>query len=157
MVKKDAILFFYAPWCGHCKESDILKSWIYTNKSLGFLYLIFMFLSQIFVNVLVLQEFDPVLKKVAKKLSKTNENIVFGKIDGTVNDKPYMFPDLKVNLTSSVINLILRTSGQKKVLNIKFRFEKKHISPFYLTFVQNLLKIVESWDNFPFPSICVFF
>ena len=84
-----------------------------------------MFLSQIFVNVLVLQEFDPVLKKVAKKLSKTNENIVFGKIDGTVNDKPYMFPDLKVNLTSSVINLTLRTSGQKKVLNIKFRFEKK--------------------------------
>ncbi|XP_023336039.1 probable protein disulfide-isomerase A4 [Eurytemora carolleeae] len=59
MVKKDAVLFFYAPWCGHCKEMD------------------------------------PVLKKVAKKITKTNENIVFGKIDGTVNDKPYMFPNLK--------------------------------------------------------------
>ena len=42
------------------------------------------------------QEFDPVFKKVAKSLLKKNENIVFGKIDGTVNDKPYMFPDLKV-------------------------------------------------------------
>ena len=27
---------------------------------------------------------------------KKNENIVFGKIDGVSNDKPYMFPDLKV-------------------------------------------------------------
>ena len=44
---------------------------------------------------------DPVLKKVAKKMTKTNENIVFGKIDGTVNDKPYMFPNLKVNLNTS--------------------------------------------------------
>jgi len=59
MVKKDAVIFFHAPWCGHCKE------------------------------------FDPVFKKVAKSLLKKNENIVFGKIDGTVNDKPYMFPDLK--------------------------------------------------------------
>jgi len=58
-VKKDAVMFFYAPWCGHCKE------------------------------------FDPVYKKVAKKLMKTNENIVFGRMDGTANDIPYMYPDLK--------------------------------------------------------------
>ncbi len=58
-VKKDAVVFFYAPWCGHCKE------------------------------------FDPVLSKVAKKMLKTNENIVFGKIDATANDIPYMFPPLK--------------------------------------------------------------
>eukprot|EP00088_Acartia_fossae_P059160 TRINITY_DN6994_c0_g1_i2.p1 TRINITY_DN6994_c0_g1~~TRINITY_DN6994_c0_g1_i2.p1 ORF type:complete len:684 (+),score=152.98 TRINITY_DN6994_c0_g1_i2:49-2100(+) len=58
-VKKDAVMFFYAPWCGHCKE------------------------------------FDPVYKKVAKKLLKENENIVFGRMDATSNDVPYMFPQLK--------------------------------------------------------------
>jgi len=58
-TKKDAVLFFYAPWCGHCKE------------------------------------FEPSYKKVAKKLLKNNENIVFGKFDGTGNDIPYMFPPLK--------------------------------------------------------------
>jgi len=58
-VKKDAVMFFYAPWCGHCKE------------------------------------FDPVFKKVAKKMLKNNENIVFGKMDGSSNDIPYMFPPLK--------------------------------------------------------------
>jgi len=58
-VKKDAVMFFYAPWCGHCKE------------------------------------FDPVFKKVAKKMLKNNENIVFGKMDGSANDIPYMFPPLK--------------------------------------------------------------
>ena len=42
-VKKDAVIFFHAPWCGHCKE------------------------------------FDPVYKKLAKKMKATNENIVFGK------------------------------------------------------------------------------
>jgi protein disulfide isomerase len=58
-VKKDVVLFFHAPWCGHCKE------------------------------------FDLVFKKVAKKMDKSNENIVFGKMDGTANDIPYMFPPLK--------------------------------------------------------------
>jgi len=58
-VKKDAVVFFHAPWCGHCKE------------------------------------FDPVFKKIAKKMSVTNENIVFGKMDATSNDVPYMFPPLK--------------------------------------------------------------
>jgi protein disulfide-isomerase A4 len=58
-VKKDAVIFFHAPWCGHCKE------------------------------------FDPVYKKVAKKMLKNNENIVFGRMDGTSNDIPYMFPPLK--------------------------------------------------------------
>lgn len=58
-VKKDAVMFFHAPWCGHCKE------------------------------------FDTVYKKVAKKMLKNNENIVFGKMDGTSNDIPYMFPPLK--------------------------------------------------------------
>merc|ERR1712141_266469 len=33
--------------------------------------------------------------KVAKKMIKNNENIVFGKFDGTGNDIPYMFPPLK--------------------------------------------------------------
>ena len=41
------------------------------------------------------KEFDPIYKKVAKKLLKSNENIVFGKLDGTTNDIPYMFPPLK--------------------------------------------------------------
>merc|ERR1712141_925874 len=58
-VKKDAVLFFHAPWCGHCKE------------------------------------FDPVFKKIAKKMLVNNENIVFGRFDGTANDVPYMFPPLK--------------------------------------------------------------
>lgn len=58
-VKKDAVLFFHAPWCGHCKE------------------------------------FDTVFKKIAKKMMKNNENIVFGKLDATTNDIPYMFPPLK--------------------------------------------------------------
>lgn len=59
-VKKDAVMYFHAPWCGHCKE------------------------------------FDTVFKKVAKKMLKNNENIVFGKMDGVGNDIPYMFPELKV-------------------------------------------------------------
>merc|ERR1711976_112468 len=58
-VKKDAVIFFGAPWCGHCKE------------------------------------FDPVFKKIAKKMTANNENIVFGKFDATANDVPYMFPPLK--------------------------------------------------------------
>jgi len=58
-VKKDGVMFFGAPWCGHCKE------------------------------------FDPIFKKVAKKMLKSNENIVFGKMDGSANDIPYMFPPLK--------------------------------------------------------------
>jgi len=58
-VKKDAVVFFGAPWCGHCKE------------------------------------FDPVFKKIAKKMTANNENIVFGKFDATANDVPYMFPPLK--------------------------------------------------------------
>ena len=58
-VKKDAVIFFHAPWCGHCKE------------------------------------FDPVFKKVAKKMLNNNENIVFGKMDATANDVPYMFPPVK--------------------------------------------------------------
>jgi len=58
-VKKDAVIFFHAPWCGHCKE------------------------------------FDTVFKKLAKKMSVNNENIVFGKFDATSNDVPYMFPPLK--------------------------------------------------------------
>ena len=58
-VKKDAVLFIHAPWCGHCKD------------------------------------FDPVFKKIAKKMLKSNENIVFGKMDGTTNDIPYMYPPLK--------------------------------------------------------------
>jgi len=58
-VKKDAVVFFHAPWCGHCKE------------------------------------FDSIFKKIAKKMKVTNDNIVFGKFDATVNDVPYMFPPLK--------------------------------------------------------------
>ena len=42
------------------------------------------------------QEFDPVYKKVAKKMLKSNDKIVFGRMDATVNDVPYMFPQLKV-------------------------------------------------------------
>ncbi len=33
--------------------------------------------------------------QVAKKMLKSNENLIFGKIDGTANDIPYMFPPLK--------------------------------------------------------------
>lgn len=38
------------------------------------------------------KDFDPVYKKIAKKMLKTNENIIFGKMDGTTNDIPYMYP-----------------------------------------------------------------
>ena len=41
------------------------------------------------------KEFDPVFKKIAKKMTANNENIVFGKFDATANDVPYMFPPLK--------------------------------------------------------------
>jgi len=41
------------------------------------------------------KEFDPVYKKVAKKMLTKNENIVFGKMDGSSNDIPYMFPPIK--------------------------------------------------------------
>ncbi len=69
-VKKDAVMYFYAPWCGHCKE------------------------------------FDGVFKKVAKKMLKSNENIVFGKMDGEANDIPYMFPELKVSGILAHMHLI---------------------------------------------------
>uniref|UniRef100_A0A0K2TFG6 Protein disulfide-isomerase n=1 Tax=Lepeophtheirus salmonis TaxID=72036 RepID=A0A0K2TFG6_LEPSM len=58
-IKKDAVIFFHAPWCGHCKD------------------------------------LDPVFKKVAKKISTNNENVIFGKMNGESNDIPYMFPKLK--------------------------------------------------------------
>merc|ERR1712001_47371 len=35
------------------------------------------------------------VKKIAKKMTANNENIVFGKFDATSNDVPYMFPPLK--------------------------------------------------------------
>ncbi len=44
-----------------------------------------------------MQEFEPVYKKVAKKMLKTNPNIVFGKFDATANDMPYMFPQIRVS------------------------------------------------------------
>ncbi|QQP38011.1 Protein disulfide-isomerase [Caligus rogercresseyi] len=53
-IKKDAVIFFHAPWCGHCKD------------------------------------LDPVFKKVAKKISANNENIIFGKMNGESNDIPYI-------------------------------------------------------------------
>merc|ERR1711983_720010 len=34
-------------------------------------------------------------ESIAKKMTKTNENIVFGSMDGTSNDIPYMFTPLK--------------------------------------------------------------
>ena len=33
---------------------------------------------------------------------KNNENIVFGKMDGTANDIPYMFPPIKVSKTEKL-------------------------------------------------------
>ena len=38
------------------------------------------------------KKFDSVYTKLAKKLTGSNENLIFGKIDGTSNDIPYMFP-----------------------------------------------------------------
>jgi protein disulfide-isomerase A4 len=58
-VKKDAVMFFHAPWCGHCRE------------------------------------FDPIYEKIAKKRLDNNENIVFGKLDATSNDVPYMFKGIQ--------------------------------------------------------------
>ena len=40
------------------------------------------------------KKFDPVYTKLAKKMTTSNENIIFGKMDGTSNDIPYMFPPL---------------------------------------------------------------
>ena len=79
------------------------------------------------------KEFDPIYKKVAKKMLKNNENIVFGeqkhlliaksylnktlflgKMDGTANDIPYMFPPIKVIVT-------LRIKKREKEIQ-KFNF-----------------------------------
>ena len=40
------------------------------------------------------KKFDSVYTKLAKKMSASNENLIFGKMDGTSNDIPYMFPTL---------------------------------------------------------------
>ncbi|CAL4173797.1 unnamed protein product [Meganyctiphanes norvegica] len=54
-TKKDVLIEFYAPWCGHCKQ------------------------------------LDPVYKKLAKHLAKSNPDVVVGKMDATANDVHPMF------------------------------------------------------------------
>ena len=100
-VKKDAVMFFYAPWCGHCKE------------------------------------FDPVFKKVAKKMLKNNENIVFGKMDGSSNDIPYMYPPLKVimNYFKSQMYSILFYSG---ISICVLRISIREIRPYFVPGRQDL-------------------
>jgi thiol-disulfide isomerase/thioredoxin len=51
------------------------------------------------------KEFDSVYKKVAKKMLKTNKNVVFGKMDAAANDIPYMFPELKVGIFFSSVRI----------------------------------------------------
>ena len=75
-TKKDAVMFFYAPWY-------------------NILFIFFNIISLVSLRCGHCKEFEPTYKKVAKKLLKNNENIVFGKYDGTSNDMPYMFPPLK--------------------------------------------------------------
>jgi hypothetical protein len=57
-----------------------------------------------------------VYKKVAKKMLKTNPNIVFAKFDATANDLPYMFPPLRVSYSGSRTFLIIAElkSGKKE-------------------------------------------
>ena len=43
---------------------------------------------------------------------KNNENIVFGKMDGTANDIPYMFPPIKVGKDYSLKEIKKRFSSQ---------------------------------------------
>lgn len=78
-VKKDAVLFIHAPWCGHCKEFDPVYKKVRTGQR--------SFWNQWY--------HDKTLLQIAKKMLKNNENIVFGKMDGTTNDIPYMYPPLK--------------------------------------------------------------
>lgn len=54
-TKKDVLIEFYAPWCGHCKN------------------------------------LEPIYKKLAKQLSKTNPDVVIAKMDATANDVPPLF------------------------------------------------------------------
>lgn len=54
-TKKDVLIEFYAPWCGHCKT------------------------------------LEPIYKKLAKQLAKSNPDVMVGKMDATANDVPLLF------------------------------------------------------------------
>lgn len=54
-AKKDVLIEFYAPWCGHCKQ------------------------------------LDPIYKKLAKHLAKSNPDVMVAKMDAAANDVHPMF------------------------------------------------------------------
>ena len=69
------------------------------------------------------KEFDPVYKKVAKKMLTKNENIVFGKMDGSSNDIPYMFPPIKVRTGKQFVplNSNLPPGFPRSILHLRVR------------------------------------